>query len=169
MYTDDESDEETNAVELSDIVEDVDEQDYHTDSGSESGEDAPTPPGYIPPIPPRPRGDAGAYRVILNKDVAVNFTEYFTDSKDEDEGDGKKPWVDGQYTPADMGTPQDPELYHSDTGEENNTEILNITADAENKENSILNGTSESAYKCNIFTHAIDTTVDKASRKKTRR
>ena len=35
VYTDDESNEETNAVELSDIVEDVDKQDYHTDSGSE--------------------------------------------------------------------------------------------------------------------------------------
>ena len=45
VYTDDKSDEETNAVELSDIVEDVDEQDYHTDIGSESVEDAPTPPG----------------------------------------------------------------------------------------------------------------------------
>merc|ERR1712240_167242 len=67
VYTDDKSDEETNAVELSDIVEDVDEQDYHTDSGSESGEDAPTPPGYIPPAPPRTRGDAGVYRVILKK------------------------------------------------------------------------------------------------------
>ena len=35
VYTDDESNEETNAVELSDIVEDLDKQDYHTDSGSE--------------------------------------------------------------------------------------------------------------------------------------
>ena len=35
VYTDDESDEETNAVELSDIIEDMDEQDYHTDSESE--------------------------------------------------------------------------------------------------------------------------------------
>ena len=53
VYTDDKSDEETNAVELSDIVEDVDEQDYHTVSSSESEEDTySTPPGYIPPTPP---------------------------------------------------------------------------------------------------------------------
>merc|ERR1712240_740595 len=90
VYTDDESDKETNAVELSNIVEDVDEQDYHTDSGSESEEDM-TPPGYIPPTPPRPRGDAGAYRVILDEDDEVDFMEYFTDSEDEDEGDEKKP------------------------------------------------------------------------------
>ena len=56
VYTDNESDEETNAVELSDIVEDVNEQDYQTESGSESGEDTPVPPGYIPPTPPKPRG-----------------------------------------------------------------------------------------------------------------
>ena len=31
IYTDDESDEETNAVELSDIIDEVDEQDYHTE------------------------------------------------------------------------------------------------------------------------------------------
>ena len=53
VYTYDESDEETNSVELLDIVEDVDEQDYHTDSSSESEEDTYlTPPGYIPPTPP---------------------------------------------------------------------------------------------------------------------
>ena len=71
VYTDDESNEETNAVELSDIVEDVDKQDYHTDSGSESEEDT-TPSRYIPPTHPRPPGDAGAYRVILDKDVEVD-------------------------------------------------------------------------------------------------
>ena len=135
VYTDNESDEETNAVELSDIVEDVNEQDYQTESGSESGEDTPVPPGYIPPTPPKPRGDDGAYRVVLNKDIPVDFTEYFTDSEDDDEGDGKKPGVDGQYIPTGMGTPQDPELYRSDTGEENNTEILNTTTDTDNKEN----------------------------------
>ena len=53
VYTYDESDKETNSVELLDIVEDVDEQDYHTDSSSESEEDTySTPPGYIPPTPP---------------------------------------------------------------------------------------------------------------------
>ena len=71
VYTDDESNEETNAVELSDIVEDLDKQDYHTDSGSESEEDT-TPSRYIPPTHPRPPGDAGAYRVILDKDVEVD-------------------------------------------------------------------------------------------------
>ena len=48
---------------------------------SESKEDT-TPPGYIPPTPPRPRRDAGAYRLILDEDVEVDFTEYFTDSED---------------------------------------------------------------------------------------
>ena len=58
IYKDDKSDEDTNALELSDIIKDVDEQDYHTDSGSESGENIPTPPGYIPPTPPRPREES---------------------------------------------------------------------------------------------------------------
>ena len=107
---------------------------------SEYKEDT-TPPGYIPPTPPRPRGDAGAYRVILDEDIEVDFTEYFTDSEDEDKGDKKKPWVHDQYTPVDLDIPQDPELYYSDAEEEGNTQTLNITVDAENRENLILNGT----------------------------
>ena len=59
VYTDNESDEETNAVELSDIVKDVNEQDYQTESSSEPGEDILVPPGYIPPTPLKPRGDDG--------------------------------------------------------------------------------------------------------------
>ena len=51
--------------------------------------DTPAPHGYIPPTPPRPRGDDGAYRVVLDEDVTVNFTEYFTESDDEEEGDGQ--------------------------------------------------------------------------------
>ena len=93
VYTDNESDEKTNAVELSGIVEDVNEQDYQTESGSESGEDTPVPPRYIPPTPPKPRGDDGAYRVVLDEDIPVNFTDYFTDSDKEEEGDIKKPWA----------------------------------------------------------------------------
>ena len=59
IYTDYESDKETNAVELSDIVKDVDEQDYRTESGRDSEDDTQMPPGYIPPTPPRPRGEDG--------------------------------------------------------------------------------------------------------------
>ena len=40
-----------------------------------------------------------------------------------------------------MDIPQNPELYYSDAEEEGNTQTLNITVDAENRENSILNGT----------------------------
>ena len=148
----------------------MDKQDYHTNSSSESEEDTySTPPGYIPPTPPRPRGDAGAYRVILDKDVEVNFTEYFTDSEDKDKGDKKKPWVHDQYTLVDMDIPQNPELDYSNAEEEGDTQPLNITVDAENKENLILDGTSESAYEGDISTHATDTTVDGALRRKTRR
>ena len=49
IYTDDESDEETNAVELSDTIDDVDEQDYQTESDSDS-ENTETPSGYAPPL-----------------------------------------------------------------------------------------------------------------------
>ena len=56
IYTDDESDEETNAVELSDIIKKVDEQDYHTESGSDS-ESTDIPEDYAPPTSPRPRED----------------------------------------------------------------------------------------------------------------
>ena len=51
IYTDDESDEETNAVELSDIIDEVDEQDYRTESDSDS-ESTETPSGYAPPLHP---------------------------------------------------------------------------------------------------------------------
>ena len=104
--------------------------------------------GYIPLTPPRPREEAEAIRVILDQDIDVDFTEYFTDSEDEDEGDGGKPWVPDQYAQVDMDIPHDPEeLYYSDIEEEGDTQPLNITADAETEENSTLNGTSESAYE----------------------
>ena len=91
IYTDDESDEETNAVKLSDTIGEVDENDYHTESDSDS-ESTDTPDGYAPPTPPRPRED-GAYRVILDNDIPVNFTDYITESEDEEEHGLKKPWI----------------------------------------------------------------------------
>ena len=93
IYTDDESDKETNAVELSDTIDEVDKQDYRTESDSDS-ESTDTPADYAPPTPPRPRED-GAYRVILDKDIPIDFTEYFTESEEEEEYELKKPWIAG--------------------------------------------------------------------------
>ena len=58
--------------ELSGQLEDVDEQEYHTDS--ESDEEV-AKRGYVPPTHPRPREDAGAFCVILDHDVDLNLTE----------------------------------------------------------------------------------------------
>ena len=74
--------------ELSGVIEDVDEQEYHTDSKSEEEVEK---RGYVPPTPPRPREEAGAFRVILNHDVDLDLTEYFTESDEEEEDDVKRP------------------------------------------------------------------------------
>ena len=107
--------------------------------------------------------------MILDEDVEVDFTEYFTDSEDEDEGDAKNPWVYGQYTQVDTDMPQDPELYYSDIEEEDDTQPQNITADVGISDHSTLNWTTESAYKGDVSTHATDTTIDRVIRKKTRK
>ena len=83
IYTDDESDEETNAVELSDFIDEVDKQGYHTESGSDS-ENNDTTNGCAPPTPPRPREDS-AYRVILDEEIPVDFNDYYTESEDKEE------------------------------------------------------------------------------------
>ena len=38
---------------------------------------------YTPPTPPRPREGEGAFRVILDHDLDLDITKYFTDSEDE--------------------------------------------------------------------------------------
>ena len=85
IYTDDELDK-ANVVELSGELEDVDEQEYYTDSESDEEVEK---CGYVPPTPPRPREEAGAFRVILDHDVDLNLTEYFTESEEEEEDDVK--------------------------------------------------------------------------------
>ena len=103
IYTDDESDE-ANAAELYGVIEDVDEPEYHTDSESEEEKKA---HGYVPPTPPRPREEAGAFRVILDHNVDLNLTEYFTESNNEEEDDMKQPWIYEQRTPLDCVSSQD--------------------------------------------------------------
>ena len=90
------------------------------------------------------------------------MTEYFTDSDKEEEGDIKKPWADGRYTPEDGITPHDSGLSYTGTGDEINTDTPNIANDSRCKEESFLNGTSESA-------HANDVTIDSTRRKRAMR
>ena len=73
-------------AELSGKLEDVDEQEYHIDSESDEEVEKRR---YIPPTPPRPREEAGAFRVILDHNVNLDFTEYFTKSNNEEEDDVK--------------------------------------------------------------------------------
>ena len=72
--------------ELSGVIEDVDEQEYHTDSKSEEEVEK---RGYVPPTPPRPREEVGAFQVILDHDVDLDLTEYFTKSDNKEEDDMK--------------------------------------------------------------------------------
>ena len=143
--------------ELSGVIEDVDEQEYHTDSESEEEVEK---RGYVPTTPPRPREEAGAFRVILDHDVDLDLTEYFTESDEEEEEDMKQPWLYKQQTSSDCVPSQDLEIYYSDQEEENSIHLPNDVTDCDINDNSILNGTSESAYKGDISTYATDTTLD---------
>ena len=149
--------------ELSGVIEDVDEQEYHTDSESEEEVEK---RGYVPTTPPRPREEAGAFRVILDHDVNLNLTEYFTES-DEEEEDVKQPWLYKQQTSSDCVLSQDLEIYYSDQEEENSIHLPNDVTDCDINNNSILNSTSESAYKVDISTYATDTMLDTNGHKET--
>ena len=149
--------------ELSGVIEDVDEQEYHTDSKSEEEVEK---CGYVLPTPPRPREEAGAFQVILDHDVNLNLTEYFTESNEEEEEDVKQPWLYKQQTSSDCVLSQDLEIYYSDQEEENSIHLPNDVTDCDINDNSILNGTSESAYEGDISTYATDTTLDTKRRKR---
>ena len=58
----------------------MDSTEYYSDRVSDDEGD--TPQG-VPPTPPRPRDEAGAFRVILDHDEDLDLTEYFTESEDE--------------------------------------------------------------------------------------
>ena len=131
-------------------------------SDSDSEEEAERP-GYIPPIPPRPREEV---RVILNHDVNLDLTEYFTESDEEEEEDVKQPWLYKQQTSSDCVPSQDLEIYYSDQEEENSIYLPNDVTNCDINNNSILNCTSESAYKGDISTYAMDTTLDTKRRKR---
>ena len=133
-------------MEFSDIVEDVDKQDYRTESGSDSEDDTQMPPGYVLPTPPRPRGEDGVYRVVLDEDIPVDFTEYFTDSEEEEEGDLKKPWADGRLIQKDGSTSHVSDVSHANTGEVNYIDTPNLADESRCEEDLVLNGTSDSAY-----------------------
>ena len=53
---------------------------YYLDGGSD--DEGGTPDG-APPTPPRPREEAGAFRVILDHDEDLDLTEYLTESEDK--------------------------------------------------------------------------------------
>ena len=76
-------------AELSRELESVDEQEYYTEGKSEEEVEKGR---YIPPTLPRPRKEAGAFRVILHYNVDLDLTEYFTESDEEEEDDMKRPW-----------------------------------------------------------------------------
>ena len=124
------------------------------------------PSGYAPPTPPKPRVEDGAYRVILDKDIPVDFTEYFTKSEDEEECELKKPWAAGRLTQRGGHTPHEPEMSHADTGEVDNKDTLIPADESRCGEVSILNGTSKSAYDADTSTQANDVTTEYTPRKR---
>ena len=63
--------------------------------------------------------------MILDEDIPVDFTKYFTDSEDEEECDLKKPWADGGLIQKDGSISHEPEMSHADTGEVNDIDTLN--------------------------------------------
>ena len=52
------------------------------------------------------------------------------------------------------------DIYYSNQEEENSIHLPNDVTDCDINDNSILNGTSESAYEGDISTYATDTTLD---------
>ena len=75
----------------------------------------------------------------------VDFTEYFTDSEEEEECELKKPWAAGGLTQKGGYTPHEPEMSHANTGEVDNKDTPIPADESKCGEDSILNGTSESA------------------------
>ena len=57
------------------------------------------------------------YRVILDEDIPVDFTEYFSGSEDEEECELKKPWATGGLPQRHTCTPRETAVSHADTRE----------------------------------------------------
>ena len=98
VYTSDEESHGANAVHPDEASDEVDSTEYYSDGLPDGEED--TPQG-VPPTPPRPREEAGAFRVILDHDEDLDLTEYFTES--EDEGLDNSEWLE-KYTQFPLGT-----------------------------------------------------------------
>ena len=64
----------------------MDGQEYYSDSRSDEEESV---YDCAPPTLPKPREEAGAFRVVLDHDTDLDLTEYFTESEDEDLDDPK--------------------------------------------------------------------------------
>ena len=61
------------------------------------------------------------------------------------------------------------EIYYSDCEEDNNVSFLNDVTDCDINNNSIFNGTSESAYEGDVSTYATDILLDMKRRKKVKK
>ena len=80
IFTSDKESQGANAAQLCAKSESLDSQEYYSDDRSDQGEGTTM---YTPPTPPRPREGEGAFRVILDHDLDLDITKYFTDSEDE--------------------------------------------------------------------------------------
>ena len=108
----------------------------------------------------------GAYRVILDKDIPVDFTEYFTESEDEEKCELKKIWAAGGLPQKHTHTPRETVVSHAATRDVSDKDTPIPTDESRCEEDSILNGTSESTYDGDTSTQANDVTTEHTPRKK---
>ena len=104
--------------------------------------------------------------MILDEDIPVDFTEYFTESEDEEECELKKPWTTRGLPLRHTCTPCETAVSHADTLETKDKENPVPPDESRCEEESILNGTSESSYDGDTSTQANDVTTKYTPRRR---
>lgn len=142
-----------NAVHQDEESDEVDPMEYYSDGPPDDNDD--TPQG-IPPTPPRPREDAGAFCVRLDHDEDLDITEYFTESEDEVMDDSE--WLE-KYTQFSTES----EFFYSDNKAESDgeghDEITCLSIIEDNDTDMTIDITSESAYEGDTSTQAINASL----------
>ena len=163
IYTSDDESEEANAAQLCDESESIDDQEYYSDGQMDKEEGV---GNYAPPTPPKPREEAGAFRVILDHDVDLDLTEHFTESKDKQEDDPKQPREYKQPISPSPKTSPEVKIFYSDCKEDTHETDDYDTFNGDFNGSSTFNLTSKSAYEGDISTYATNTLLDTKRRKK---
>ena len=163
IYSSDDESDEANVAQLCNESESIDNPEYYSDGQMDKEESV---GDYAPPTPPKPREEAGAFRVILDHDVDLDLTEYFTESKDKQEDDPKQPREYKQPISPSPKTSPKVKIFYSDCKEDTHETDDYDTSNGDFNGSSTFNLISKSAYEGDISTYAMNTSLDTKRRKK---